>query len=267
MHNLTFYSKKVDELYFRKKRYFLWIKQVYLRRVLFLFMLKRSCNLEVQSTHVKEYLSSFLDIKKKSIYTKSDIDILPYTINSPKYYNFSKKIRFIYIVGNHFNITNKNIDDFIKFMIFLNKKKYNFDINITITKKQAHSIKSWDNSLDDITNFLGYISNEELLNIFDNNFILISTSIVETLGLHVIDAIKKGSLCIVPNEDYSKIVYGKDIFTYDLFDIDSLYKTFLKIYSSKNEDIQNRIILIQKYVVNSEDIKYKSSLDIISSIL
>ena len=85
--------------------------------------------------------------------------------------------------------------------------------------------------------------------------------------MHVIDAIKKGSLCIVPNEDYSKIVYGKDIFTYDLFDIDSLYKTFLKIYSSKNEDIQNRIILIQKYVVNSEDIKYKSSLDIISSIL
>ena len=53
VHNLTFYSKKVDELYFRKKRYFLWIKQVYLRRVLFLFIFEGT-------THTYMYINNLI---------------------------------------------------------------------------------------------------------------------------------------------------------------------------------------------------------------
>jgi hypothetical protein len=47
--------------------------------------------------------------------------------------------------------------------------------------------------------------------LFYDNTVLISTSVVETLGLHVIEGIKN-SVIITPNEQYADVVYGKNRF-------------------------------------------------------
>jgi hypothetical protein len=57
---------------------------------------------------------------------------------------------------------------------------------------------------------------------FQSNTILVSTSIIETLGLHVIEAIQNGVAVIVPNEKYSLSVYGSSVLTYETFNHDSL---------------------------------------------
>ena len=48
--------------------------------------------------------------------------------------------------------------------------------------------------------------------LFYDNTVLISTSVVETLGLHVIEGIKNGVIIITPNEQYADVVYGKNRF-------------------------------------------------------
>ena len=92
-----------------------------------------------------------------------------------------------------------------------------FEINITLTNEQLSNSKVWNVSLNSKTNFLGYMSDQEKMKeLFCDNTILISTSIIETLGLHVIEGIKNGIVTIVPDEEYSNTVYGKNMFKYEL---------------------------------------------------
>ena len=71
--------------------------------------------------------------------------------------------------------------------------------------------------------------------LFRDNTVLISTSIIETLGLHVIEAIKNGILTITPNEYYANEVYGEDQYCYELFSDKSLSNTIMNILN--DEDI------------------------------
>ena len=56
IHNLLFYSKKLDHSYKLKSQFILWIKQIFFKRIIFKFMLKRSKHIEIQSSHVKSCL-------------------------------------------------------------------------------------------------------------------------------------------------------------------------------------------------------------------
>jgi hypothetical protein len=56
IHNLLFYSKKLDDAYKLKSQFILWIKQIFFKRIIFKFMLKRSKHIEIQSSHVKSCL-------------------------------------------------------------------------------------------------------------------------------------------------------------------------------------------------------------------
>jgi len=78
-------------------------------------------------------------------------------------------------------------------MLELNERGVDFEINITLTNVQLSNSKVWDLSLSSKTNFLGYINDQEkMTELFCDNIILISTSIIESLGLHVIEGIKNG---------------------------------------------------------------------------
>ena len=83
--------------------------------------------------------------------------------------------------------------DFTSAMLELNERGVDFEINITLTNVQLSNSKVWDLSLSSKTNFLGYINDQEkMTELFCDNIILISTSIIESLGLHVIEGIKNG---------------------------------------------------------------------------
>ncbi len=267
VHNLLFYSKKIDKIYFDKKKYLSWLKQIFLKRVIFHMMIKNTKYIEVQSNHVKEYISDFVDILNKQFFIKSDINLPDNLFLKPKNFNFTKKIRFLYIVGPHFEYLHKNFEDFIKTMNVLKKKNFDFEIIVTLSKEQLYASSLWDKELDENTNFLGYISKDKLNKQFIDNTILISTSVIETLGLHVIEAIQNGVLSICPNENYSRSVYGNDIITYELFNEESLVNKIEKIILLNNNDIKDTITKNQNYLKDNESQKYNSIIKIFDEIL
>ena len=264
-HNLLFYTKKLDRFY--QSRLILWIRHVFLKRIFFKFMLNRSRHIEIQSPHVKSCLSDFIKMKDKVFYIKSDIDISDSFFLTPKQYDFNKKINFLYIIGPHFEYPHKNIKDFTNAMLGMKNSNINYEITITLSEEQLSASTCWDCSLNTETNFLGYIdSREELKNLFCDNTILISTSVIETLGLHVVEAIQNGILTIVPGEEYASSVYGNKMFKYDLFNKDSLISVIMNILNYKNS-FEMKILDIQEDLRKSEMTKFRSILDIFDEVI
>ncbi len=267
IHNLLFYSTKLDVAYQKKNEYFLWIKQILLKRVYLKFMLSQSKYIEIQSNHVKNCLSDFINIKEKEFYIKSDINVIDKSFSIPKKYDFSKKIKFLYVVGPHFKSIHKNLIVFVNAMSSFDKLNIDYEINITLSKDQLHNSEIWNPILDSKTNFLGYIDNQNEMNkLFCNNAVLISTSIIETLGLHVIEGIKNGIITITPNENYARTVYGDNMFQYDLMNRDSLVDTIMSIINCK-ESYSENILSIQDDLRQSEMSKFSSILDVFDEVL
>lgn len=269
MHNLLWYSKKLDNCYRDDSNYILWIRQVYLKRIIFKFMLNRSKHIEIQSKHVEKSLSDYINIKNKHIFIKSDVDVSDEVFRAPKRYDFSKKLKFLYIVGPHFNYTHKNFLDFTNSMLELIESNHDFEINITLHKNQLEGSKLWNGSLNSYTNFIGYIDEPKKLEaLFCDNTILISTSVIETIGLHVVEGIRNGVVTITPDEDYAAVVYGKKRYRYDLFNASSLYKTITGMINNDGDDIiMNTIIAQQKYLRENEMSKFKNIVTVFKEIL
>lgn len=268
LQNLLFYSKKLDEVYKQKNKTLIWLKQIFFKRFIFKMMLNQAKYLEIQSSHVKDYLSDYVNIEYKIFYVKSDIEVSDNLFSRSKEYDFSKKIKFLYIVGPHFEYIHKNFFDFVSAMLSLKNENVDFEINITLTKEQLHNSGLWNNELDSKTNFLGYVNTKnEMNNLFTDNTILISNSIIETLGLHVVEAVENGILAISPNELYAKSVYGSDILTYELFDVESLVNRIYQITLLSNNNIKDIILKNQQYLIDNEKTKYKNVLDIFDEIL
>ncbi|WP_415397889.1 glycosyltransferase [Sulfurimonas sp. CS5] len=244
-----------------------WLKQIFFKRLVFNTMLKQAMYVEVQSIHVQNNISDFIDISNKKFFIKSDINFFESELCKPKNYEFSKKIKFLYIVGPHFEYLHKNFEDFVKGMVKLKKNKFDFEIVVTLTKEQLNNSKLWDKYLDNQTVCLGYIPKDDIEKQFEDNTILISTSVIETLGLHVIEAIQNGILAIVPNEVYSKSVYGNDTLIYKLFDVESLVNKIDEITLLANNDIKDIILKNQHYLIKNETKKYKNVLDIFDKII
>ena len=266
--NLLFFTKKLDSIYLNDNKIFLWLKQIWLKRIIFGLMLRFSKNIEIQSNHVQEELSNFININNKNFFIKNDFLINQSHFFEPKQYDFSKDITFLYVVGPHFSFPHKNIGDFVKTMVMLFNSNLNFHINITLTYEELKKSGLWDEKLNKITSFLGYIdSNTRMKTFYSNNVILISTSVTETLGLHVLEAILNGVLCIVPSESYSEKVYGNSVLTYNLFDCENLKQTIIQLKSYNNSACHGLILDNQRYIYHNENDKYSNSLSIFNDVL
>ena len=218
-------------------------------------MLRFTKNIEVQSIHVKEELSNFINIDNKIFFIKSDFLINQNHFSEPKQYDFNKEITFLYIVGPHFSFPHKNISDFVKTMVMLFDSGLNFHINITLNYEELKRSGLWNDKLNKITSFLGYIDSKRMNTLFRDNAILISTSVIETLGLHVLEGVLNGVLCIVPNESYSENVYGNSVLTYNLFDCESLMEAVIQLKSYNNSACHSLILDNQHYICHNENEK------------
>ena len=267
VHNLLFYSRNLDAVYHSKKAYFEWFKQVFLKRLYFKFMLNQSKYIEVQSNHVQDCLSNFIDTKNKIFYEKSDIDVCNDAFSLPRKYDFSKKIKFLYIVGPHFESIHKNFFTFVDALSVFDGLNIDYEINVTLTKDQLHNSGIWDYALDSKTNFLGYISDQEkMTELFSDNTILISTSIIETLGLHVIEGIRSGVITIAPNESYARTVYGDNMNLYDTLNSESLLNAIQVVLKSVSPHSE-LILSLQDRLKKSEMAKHHNILDIFKEVL
>lgn len=267
MHNLLYYSKKLDRRYREKSNFILWVRQVFSKGLMFRFMLSRSKHIEIQSKHVKECLSNYINIDNKRIFIKSDIEVADDSFKKPKKYDFSNRIKFLYIVGPHFDYVHKNFLDFTECMTELSKSYIDFEINITLTRAQLRNSPLWNKSLDSKTNFYGYIKDpKEMSDLFCSNTMLISTSIIETIGLHVVEAIKNGVVTITPNEHYADDVYGEDRYSYELFDNESLLQTIMNVIQHESV-ISNRVLSQQDYLRTQEMGKFSNIIDVFNEVL
>ena len=104
--------------------------------------------------------------------------------------------------------------------------------------------------------------NEEL---FCDNTILISTSVIETLGLHVIEGIKNGVITIAPDEEYANAVYGENMFKYKLFNKDSLLGAIMSVINYQGPYSKN-ILSLQDNLRQSEACKFGSILDVFNEV-
>lgn len=267
VHNLIFYSKVLDICYKKKYGFISWIRIGFIKSLVFKIMLNYSNNIEVQSKHVKNCLSDYIKIKNKNFFIKSDIKISDSSFKKPRTYDFSKKIKFLYIVGPHFNSMHKNFLDFTGGMLELLKLNVDFEINITLTKEQLELSGSWNELLDSKTNFYGYINDsKDMEHLFCDNAVLISTSIIESLGLHVVDAIKNGVVTVTPSQSYAHEVYGGNRYCYELFDYNSLCRVIINLIN--NEDlISNSILYQQKYLRENEITKLNNIVDVFTQVL
>jgi hypothetical protein len=267
MHNLLFYSRRLNKRYREKFEFILWIRQVLLKGFVFRFMLRRARYIEIQSKHVEACLSDFINLTNKHVFIKSDIGVDNSSIKAPKHYDFSEKIKFIYIVGPHFDYMHKNFFDFTRGMLELIKLGFDFEIDITLTEDQLATSSLWDNSLNSRTNFHGYLNDPQYVEgLFCDNTVLISTSIIETLGLHVIEAIKNGILTITPKEYYANEVYGIDRYCYELFSNNSLSNTVMNIINDE-DIITDKILAQQRYLRENEMSKFNNVVDVFAEVL
>jgi glycosyltransferase involved in cell wall biosynthesis len=267
MQNLSFYSKELDDTYWRQYSFMSWIKQVLIKRVILNLIRPKRAYIEIQSQHVEAEMANFVNTKNMLFFIKSDVVVSDDEFCKPKSYDFSKTINILYIIGPHFESLHKNFIDFVKAMAVLEKQGVDFKINITLTYEQLNSSQIWDKSLNDKTNFLGYISDKEKVrDLFTNNTILVSTSIIETLGLHVIEGIKNGVITIAPDEEYANAVYGKEMFKYELFNKKALFDTIMTVINCK-ESYSGKILSIQDNLRQSEMSKFGSILDVFDEVL
>ena len=264
--NILFYSKQLDKTYFNKKQYLKWVKTVFVKRILLFPMLKLTQYVEIQSDHVKSNICDYLDLKNKTLFVKSDFQVTKMALSNPKVYNRSQKLTILFIVGPHYALLHKNIDDFNRAMLELIKYDINFEIKITLTREELNSCSSWNNTLDSRTKYLGYVKRENISELFQDNSILISTSIIETLGLHVIEAIIHGIITIVPRLDYSECVYGFDVRKYELFDPKSLCSAIIQILNMKDNKVKEIIKKNQDYLYYNEQKKHDNILEVIDLI-
>ena len=161
----------------------------------------------------------------------------------------------------------KNFIDFTRGMVRLINLGFDFEIDITLTQDQLAQSTIWDKSLDAVTNFYGYLNDpKDVEALFRDNTVLISTSIIETLGLHVIEAIKNGILTITPKEYYANEVYGEDRYSYELFSDKSLSNTIMNILNDEDV-ITNKILVQQRHLKENEMNKFNNVIDIFSEVL
>ena len=95
---------------------------------------------------------------------------------------------------------------------------------------------------------------------------MISTSVIESLGLHVIEALKNGVVSITPDEKYSIEVYGEQSLRYKLFNSDSLFNKILETTQGKI-DIKKNMAEQLEGLIQRERKKYNNILDVFKKIL
>jgi len=264
-HNLLFFSKRIDRTYLKSYNFFPWVKDILLHRLILLFLYRRVKYFEVQSQHVVDSLSNYLKIKNRKFFIKSDIDITKNFL-PPRKYNFKNKIKFLFVVGPHFRSPHKNLQVFFDSMLKLYGLGYKFEILITIEEESFKYFKTYEKLYKKIK-FLGYISDrKKLLDLYQDNTFLVSSSIIETVGFHVIDAIKMGLITLVPNEQYATDVYGEDVFTYQFSGKNSLEKVVANILTG-NFNLEKKILGAQKGLILRESRKIDNIKKVFTEVL
>jgi len=166
-------------------------KQMFFYHLLFYNKIKNICNdcafLLVQSEQMKQNAERFLsDNKINKIPNGCDIDSF--------YHDYNKKSKVFKIIFCGRLVKQKNPMLFLKSIYLYNKINKNIIVEIIgdgpYRSKMEKYIKN--NNLNNIVNFSGWISKEELLREYQSASILLSTSYDEGMSMTIMEALSSG---------------------------------------------------------------------------
>ena len=190
----------------------------------------------VQTEHMKILLKKKLKVNSNSI-LKSPI------FNSQKGSAVSEnKNSFIYPTSNHPHKNNKRLIE--AFVEAASRTEEFFTLSLTIDKIKLTLPKNLK------INFLGFIGQDQLSDIYNKSQFLIFPSLKESFGLPLIEGIQANCNVIASNLNYVNELVNPS-YTFDPYDKKSITETILVALSNKNHPkstikIKNSIDLIFK---------------------
>lgn len=256
IHDMTMHRKDVNASNLPVYKYLIK-RQPY--KMVFNHAVKASKMIIVPSKFVKnELLKNFgIDENKVNViyegyreilYEKSgasEIDVL-------NKYNLLNKKYFFY-VGNLF--PHKNIEivlSAIKHMDVTGENEFKFVIaggnNAFTDRLRKYSKKI---GIENITDFIGFVTDRELLFLYKHSQSFIFPSLSEGFGLPGLEAISAGSLLIASDIPIFREIYGDNAIYFNPLDIQDCFEAMLKVLKmdlkDKNERINKAKQFISKY--------------------
>ena len=202
-------------------------------------------------------------LNKFSYLDSGDIDVV-YCSNSLKYNNNTiddSKDDYLLFVGG--NSKRKNLKNLILAFIKLNDQK----IKLKIVGNMVNHLKS-DNILEHSNiEYLGDVSNDDLINLYINAKMLVFPSFYEGFGLPPLEAISCNCPIIVSDIPVLKEVYGDSALYIDPYSIDDIMNKISKLLNDsklREKKIRLAVTQSQKYSWKKSAIKI---MDLIKGII
>jgi glycosyltransferase involved in cell wall biosynthesis len=174
---------------------------------------------------------------------------------------------FIY-TGNAY--PHKNLERLIDAMITLNKSN-NVKLKISssrnvFTQRLEKIIK--EKQAGDFVELLGYVSDNDLPNLYKNSIAFVFPTLSEGFGLPPKEAIEAGSIAVVSNISVLKEVYGDSVFYFNPVDVNSMVVAMENVLKMPKSERKRRISSAQNFLKKYSWLKMaKQTLAIYESVV
>jgi glycosyltransferase involved in cell wall biosynthesis len=193
----------------------------------------------VQTSLVNKLINKHLNVQPNKIF---DLPVFEETRNLKS--NLKKKKTFLYISSNVYHKNHKRlIDAFIRAAKLSTK---NIILNLTISKYESAALITPDNLK---INFLGTLSKIEVSDLYSQSFFLIYSSLFESFGLPLIEAVQHGCKVIASDLPYVHEIIEPSL-TFDPYSVESISTSILKAIS---EDLPKTKVLVENKLDNFID--------------
>lgn len=114
------------------------------------------------------------------------------------------------------------------------------------TKRLERAIKKF--GAEDVVKLLGYVSDEELDELYKNSLGFLYSSLDEGFGLPGLEAMKAGTVVLASNIPVFKEVYEDKVFYFDPTSVESIEKAMRKVMEMKIEERKGIIEEGRKFI-------------------
>ncbi|MCR4290993.1 MAG: glycosyltransferase family 4 protein [Candidatus Scalindua sp.] len=235
-------------------------KQCFYYKYILSNILKNSVRILTVSENSKNSIINYYTIPKEKI----DViycGIIEYFIN-PKI-NFTKQ-NYILYVGRLSPI--KNIEGLVKsFDLLINKHK--LDLRLKLTVKNGDLNLKINNETRRKIDFVGDVSEIELLDLYKNASLLVLPSFHEGFGLPPLEAAASGCPLVVSNVASLPEIYGDAAYYVDPYDAEHIAEGMYKVLTDnelRTKLIQNGFVRVKMY---REEISAKKHIKIFEKVL
>lgn len=161
-----------------------------------------------------------------------------------------KNYKYFVYTGNSY--PHKNLPKLIEAIVILNKST-NEIIKLKISSSRNVFTQRLEKIIDDnnakkYVELLGYVSDEEIGNLYENSVAFVFPTLSEGFGLPPKEAIESGTLAIISNIAVLKEVYADSCLHFDPNSPLSIAEAMIKVLKFSTKERQEKIVYAQNYL-------------------